>query len=114
MRSLYEQFKNDHIAFMQLWQKWKKGTISIAEKQEFDRVSCWLREELRTIRKLRKIGIEEAIYGEIEHIENKLKNIEININRIMSTGGGDYRPQAPAVRAGAGVKNREFSQKWLK
>jgi len=79
MQSLKEQIERDHADCIRLWEKMKKGTICIIEEEEFNKIICWLREEIKILKELRKRGIEGTTFGDEEEIENDLKNMNIHI-----------------------------------
>ena len=77
MRSLHKQIKKDYDECHRLWEKLKNGTISIAEKDELSRVTCWLKQGLKLNKDWRKSGIEEITSWKMKSIENELRNVDI-------------------------------------
>ena len=66
-----------------LWKGFKKGVVDKSEIEEIVRVLSWLKEGLNVFEELRTRGIEGVSWGEIKHIDEDVKDKEMNLKIFL-------------------------------
>ena len=83
MRDLVDQIKEDYRCFKTLFKRLERGESDIFLIEELVRVVSWLKQDLNTIKEMRKDQIEGVIWGDINRIDREMKEKEMHLKLFL-------------------------------
>lgn len=83
MRGLVDQIKEDHTRFSTLFKRLERGESDVSILEELARVLSWLKQGLNTFREMRKDQIEGVLWGDINRIDQDMKEKEMHLKLFL-------------------------------
>ncbi len=83
MRCLVDQIKEDHARFSTLCKRLERGESDVSLIEELAKVLSWLKQGLNTFREMRKDQIEGVLWGDINRIDQDVKEKEMHLKLFL-------------------------------